>query len=286
MTFKPSAKKQLEKAHAALAETDQKLADIGARRSAALLASDDNNQIVAFDREREELERVAKVQRDRIELLKVEVEKEEGLARAKRRAELIGRVKAKIAEADAVGIETQAVADQLVKLFRKECQLRLAIVPMWAWDNSDRGAIGLSGVAVKERYCHYFYKIGATLNAGGGLPFDRMQPSFPGGVCPRLEWRLLPEAIPSMADVMAEKSAYAAKVLDGGKVATVDTTAPDPAVAASQKTAAENRQAQLLKQINEASRDTSEQGERRYEKLVAEIAALSLEAATAPSPAA
>jgi hypothetical protein len=35
MTFKPSAKKQLEKAHIALAETDQKLADIGTKRAAA-----------------------------------------------------------------------------------------------------------------------------------------------------------------------------------------------------------------------------------------------------------
>ena len=52
-----------------------------------------------------------------------------------------------------------------------------------------------------------------------------MIPSFPGGLCPRLEWQLMPEAIPSMIDVMREKSAYAAKVLDSGVVASEPTVA-------------------------------------------------------------
>jgi hypothetical protein len=150
MPFKPSAKKQLEKAQTALAETGQKLTDIGAKRSAELLASDDNSQIVAFDREIEELERIAKVQRDRIELLKAEVEKEEGLARAKRRSQLIERVKAKIAEADAVGAEAQAVANQLVKLYRRECEMRIATAAMWPWTPNDSGAIGLNGHPAAE----------------------------------------------------------------------------------------------------------------------------------------
>ena len=65
-------------------------------------------------------------------------------------AELIDRVKAKIAEADAVGAEAQAVADQLVKLFRKECEMRIALAAMWPWTANDAGAIGLNGVAVKS----------------------------------------------------------------------------------------------------------------------------------------
>jgi hypothetical protein len=280
MPFKPSAKKQLEKARAALAETDQKLADIGARRSAELLGSDDNSQIVAFDREIEELERVAKVQRDRIEALKAEVEREEGLARAKRRAEHIARVKQKLAEADAVGAEMQAAADQVVKLFRKECELRLAIAAMWPWTPNDSGAIGLNGIAVKERLCWYLYKIGAVMNFGGGADFDRMTPSFPGGISPRLEDRLQPEKIPSMVDVMAEKSAYACKVLDSGVVAH------EPTITVQREpTATDKRRAQLLARINEASRDVSGAGERKYEALHAELAALELEIATAPSAA-
>jgi hypothetical protein len=279
MPFKPSAKKQLEKARTALAETDQKLADIGTRRSAELLASDDNSQIVAFDREIEELERIAKVQRDRIEALKGEVEKEEGLARAKRRAEHIARVKQKLAEADAVGAEMQAAADQVVKLFRKECELRLAIAAMWPWTPNDSGAIGLNGIAVKERLMWYLYKVGAVLNFGGGTAIDTMVPSFPGGISPRLEDRLQPEKIPSMTAVMAEKSAYACKVLDSGVVAS------EPIVAVREPTAIDKRRAQLLARINAASKDVSEQGERRYEALHAELAALELEIATAPPAA-
>lgn len=256
MPFKPSAKKQIAKAQIALAETGQKLADIGAKRSAALLASDDNSQIIAFDREIEELKRVEKVQRDRIAALEREAEREEGLARAKRRSELIGRVKKRIAEADSVGAEMQAAADQLVKLFKRECELRISLNAMWPWGN-DAAAIGLNGIAVKERLMWYLYKVGAVMNFGGGANLEHMIPSFPGGISPRLEDRLQAEKIPSLIEVMAEKTAYAFNVLDTGKVAT-GTAAPDPVVVAPRApSAVEIRQAKLLAQINEASKDVN-----------------------------
>ena len=54
-----------------------------------------------------------------------------------------------------------------------------------------------------------------------------------------------------MVDVMAEKSAYAAKVLDAGDVAS------EPTVAVREPTPTDKRRAQLLARINEASRDVS-----------------------------
>lgn len=129
---------------------------------------------------------------------------------------------------------------------------------------------------------HYLYKVGATLHLGGGtFDMDRMIPSFPGALCPRLEWQLLPDAIPSMSDVLREKSEYAAKVLDAGVVA------PEPAdVVLREPTPTDKRRAQLLARINEASKDVSPRGEQKYEALHAELAALELEIATAPSSAA
>ena len=114
----------------------------------------------------------------------------------------------------------QAAADQLVKLFRRECEMRVALAAMWPWTPNDCGAIGLNGIAVKERLMWYLYKIGAVLNFGGGATFDTM---------PVLSRRHIPEArrstpaekIPSMVDVMAEKSAYAANVLDAGTFTTI-----------------------------------------------------------------
>jgi hypothetical protein len=203
MPLKPSVK-QLAKAQSALSDTQAKLVDLRGRREAELLASDDTGPIIALDQEIAELERVVKVQQDRIEALKTEAEREEGLARAKRRSQLIDRVKAKIAEADAVGLEMQGIADRIVELFKRECPVRLDIAAMWPWTPNDSGAIGLNGVAVKERLMWYFYKIGAVMNFGGGAALDTMVPSFPGGVSPRLEDRLQPEKIPSMVDVMAE----------------------------------------------------------------------------------
>ena len=149
--------------------------------------------------------------------------------------ELIERVKAKIAEADAVGAEMQAAADQLVKLYRRECEMRIALAAMWPWNRTIAGAIGLNGVAVKERLMWYLCKIGAVMNFGGGASFDTMTPSFPGGISPRLEDRLQPEKIPSMVDVMAEKSAYAANVLDNGKVSTMPPIAAPRELTAAEK---------------------------------------------------
>ena len=78
----------------------------------------------------------------------------------------------------------------------------------------------------------------------------------------------------------AEKSAYAAKVLDSGVVAS------EPVVAVREPTPIDKRRAQLLARINEASKDVSPRGEQKYEALHAELAALELEIATAPSSAA
>jgi hypothetical protein len=103
-------KKQLEKARAAHAAGLTQIADKEAARNAALLAGAEAAAIATIDADIATLQHAARTESDRIELLKVEVEKEEGLQRAKRRAEHIARVKAKIAEADAVGIEAQAVA--------------------------------------------------------------------------------------------------------------------------------------------------------------------------------
>ena len=162
-----------------------------------MLDSDDPGPVIELDQEIAKLERVAKVQQDRIEALKREAEKEEGLARAKRRGELIGRVKAKIAEADAVGAEAQAVADQLVKLFKRECEMRIALAAMWPWSPNDSGAIGLNGIAVRERlHVVPVQNRRGHLISAAALDWIRMIPSFPGGISPRLEDRLQPEKIP------------------------------------------------------------------------------------------
>jgi hypothetical protein len=278
MVFKPSTKTQLKKVRDAHAAILSQIADKEAARNAALLAGDEAAAVAKIDAEIAGLRHADRTEADRIKLLEKEAEKKEGLARAKRQAELIGCVKAKIAEADAIGAEAQAVADKLIKLCFRECELRLAVLPMWAWNNSDRGAIGLSGVAVKERYMRYFYKAGTVINRLGGLPVDRAVPSFPGRLEPRFELKLQPKKIPSMIDDMGERSAYASKVLDAGK------RGPMRAVATPKSTVAEGKLEELLKQQAELANDISEEGEKRYRAVVQQITALSYEIATEPEP--
>ena len=269
MTFKPSAKTQLGKAHAALAGTDQKRADVRSRRDAALLASDDTGPIIAFDQELAELDRVARAQGDRIEVLKREVEKEEGLARAKRLANLRGRVKSKIAERDAVCADLEKKLGESVKLFRRAHEIGLEAAAMWQWKESDRFAIALAGLELKRLVMNHIFKIGSVVNPLGGLPYNHQEPSFPGGQNPKpTEWALTPDKVSSLVEALAERSAYAARALDGGKIETKRTAAPT--TAEEKLSALLNRQAAFALEIGPDS-------EEKYKAVVREIAIVSAE---------
>ena len=62
--------KTLQKAQAALSDTQAKLVDLRSRREAALLDDDDPGPVIALDQEIAKLERIGQVQQDRIEALK------------------------------------------------------------------------------------------------------------------------------------------------------------------------------------------------------------------------
>ena len=61
MAPKANLTKAIEQARTALAETDQKLAQIGAKRTGALLASDDDSAILALDQQIDEFGRLGRV---------------------------------------------------------------------------------------------------------------------------------------------------------------------------------------------------------------------------------
>src|ERR1035437_3791446 len=150
MVFKPSAKTQLKKAHDAQAAIVAQIADKEAARNAALLAGDDAAAVAKIDGEIEALHHAERTESDRIKLLEAEVEKEEGLARAKRRADIIVRVKAKIAERDEVGAELEKKLGEAVKLFRRAYLLGNEVLAAWSWTDSNRFAIALAGPELKR----------------------------------------------------------------------------------------------------------------------------------------
>jgi hypothetical protein len=279
MTFKPSTKKQLEKARTAHAAIITQIADKEAARNAALLAGDDATAVAKIDGEIATLQQADRTEGDRIKLLEAEVEKEEGLARAKRRADLIVHIKAKIAERDQVGAELEKKLGEAVKLFRRAHEIGLEASAMWSWNESDRIAIGLSGMELKLMVMHHIFKVGSVVNPLGGLPFHHMAQSFPGGQNPKpTEWAMRPDKVPSLTEALALRSKFATRVLDGGTIGkAARTTAPDPIGAAPARTAAEARLSDLLNRQAALAHDLTPRGEQKYKVVVAEIAKLSIE---------
>ena len=278
MTFKPSAKKQLEKARAAQAAIVAQIADKEVARDALLLAGAEASEIAKIDDEIAMLQHAARTEGDRIKLLEAEVEKEEGLARAKRRAELIGRVKAKIAERDQVCADLEKKLGEAVKLFRRAYLLGNEVLVAWSWRDSDRFAIALAGPELKLLVANEIYKIGSAPNPGGGVPFDRVAPSFPGGQCPKHEWILQPNKIPSLTASLEKRSEYAHRVLDGGRIGkAAGPAAPDSIEPTPERTAAEARLSDLLNRQAALANDLTPSGEAKYQAGVAEIRKVSTE---------
>jgi hypothetical protein len=287
MVFKPSAKTQLKKAHDAQAAIVAQLADKEAARNAALLAGDDAAAVAKIDGEIAALHHAERTEGDRIKLLEAEVEKEEGLARAKRRADIIIRVKTKIAERDQVGAELEKKLGEAVKLFRRAHEIGLEAAAMWQWKDSDRIACALAGLELKRLVMHHIFKIGSVVNPLGGLPWHHTVPSFPGGQNPKpTEWALTPEKVPSLVEALAERSKFAARMLDGGNIGkTTRTVAPDSTVPA--RTDAEARLSQLLNRQAALAQEISPDSEQKYKAVVAQIVAVTAEikAAQATKPA-
>jgi len=277
MVFKPSAKTQLKKAHDAQAAIVAQIADKEAARNAALLAGDDAAAVAKIDGEIAALHHAERTEADRIKLLEQEAEREEGLARAKRRAELIGRVKARIAERDQVGAELEKKLGEAVKLFRRAHEIGLEASAMWSWNESDRIAIGLSGMEFKLMVMHHIFKVGSVVNPLGGLPFHHMAQSFPGGQNPKpTEWAMRPDKVPSLTEALALRSKFATRVLDGGTIGkAARTTAPDPTVPA--RTDAEARLSQLLNRQAALAQEISPDSEQKYKAVVAQIVAVTAE---------
>jgi hypothetical protein len=270
--FRPtrkSTKESLDKARAALAESTAKLEELGNRRNTALLSSDDDAQVLALDKQIEELRRTAKSQNDRIGLLEQQHAQEEAERQAHRKAELIDRVEAKLAERDAAGAELQATIAQADELFRKVVALSREADAAWPFPTSDRPTCLLMPGSVLIALQHELYRVGARPLLYGGQDAAReAEVSFPGGKSPRLEFVGLPAKIQPLMDALKAASSYASEIMRGRR-------APSPPQAQQvERTPSQTQLAALLAEQSRLSADISPEGEQRYQAVIAEIATL------------
>jgi hypothetical protein len=213
MAGKKSASTRLEAAHAALRETNKKIAALDAAKVDALLA-DRDNQAAACEAKAGELRRLASVQNEKIRLLHAEAEKAANEYRNRERLAEIERNERTLAERDQVGAELQAVITKADELFRKMIELGRAVDAAWSWQPSDRAPLLLSAGAVLTALQHEIFRVGGRPRLGGGLDRpDGDYTDFPGGRPTKLELAGLPSQIAPLTAVLAEASATASAIM-------------------------------------------------------------------------
>ena len=149
MAAKKAAATRLDAAHAALRETNKKLAAIDAAKVDALLA-DRDEQAAECEAKAQDLRRLASVQNEKIRLLQAEAEKAANAYRERERLAEIVRNETTLAERDKLGAELQAVITKADSLFRRMIELGRAVDAAWSWQQHDRAPCLLPASAVLE----------------------------------------------------------------------------------------------------------------------------------------
>jgi hypothetical protein len=213
MAFRSKNEVQLEAARAALVDSDRKVIDIGGRRSAALLASDDNAQVLAFDWDLAELERLRKIQRDRIVLLEREVEREQAERRAKISAKHIATIEAELDKFNEFATALQKHITAAAETYRALMEHGLKVATIQAWPGGVQEACAFIPGEVLRLTRYEIARVGAgkIMHAGAVR-----RPDFPGAMVPSLDLQHQREKIPPIVDAYAERVAYAKKILHGG----------------------------------------------------------------------
>jgi hypothetical protein len=275
----------LSEAQQELVETNAKLSDTGRRRDQLLLAGDERG-LDAIEVELANLQKAAVRQADRIRLLEEQARQEEAAAVVKRRADLTVRFEKKLAEADRDADELQTLVAAAEKKFRRIIELRSDARAAWPIADSHANAAAgtaegaaLSGGAVAKLLQFEFYRVGARPFLGG-RPGEIAEQNFPGAVCPRNEWRGMPEKILPFADALRAASKFAVDMMRGkldplAALPPVTATTDEPTASGPVRSEQQERIAELLKQQAILAADMSPEGEVKYQAVVAQIAALS-----------
>jgi hypothetical protein len=265
-------------ARAALGAINTDLSALVAKRAARLLAGDDAAAIGAIDVEIEQRQRSAKVEADRIELLRRKAAEEEEQTVAKRRAGLVERFAKKLAAADEVADEFQATLAKAEAQFREIIALREEARRFWpiadAHFNALAGATdgaALSAHAVHALVRYEIHRIGSRPFLGGS-PGAVGEVSFPGGIPPNLTLQLQPGKITPLGEALRAASAAAVAAMREGKVDPLAAIAPVAPAGDGETTA--TQLSRLWAEQARLATDVSEEGEARYAEIVREIARL------------
>jgi hypothetical protein len=286
----PSATDRLAAAQAALAQATARIAELTEQRNASLLASDDDTTAIKLGAEIDALRQAARAHADKIELLKVEVAAAERARREEEREALIGRIEAKIKQRDAALEGAATAIKQLANASERAIKLNSEIVAQWTWPNHDLPPALLTPSSIMTAIAHECFRTSYHPRRYGGADRDPLAGiSLPLSRAPTLQLLEDPARVRPMVDVVADASAFAKQFLRTGKgSAGVPTPNLEAAtnggvsinhtvIAAPQRSDAEQRLSDLLKQMSKLAEDGSPEGERRYLEVVSQVAQVQAE---------
>ena len=288
---KKAVSRQLDDASAARAAITTQRAQEQAARSAALIAGADVAEIAKIDAKIAALDHAAKTEADRIELLKIELEKAQQANVATMQASRIAR----FAKLQAARVACAGKIQQDVSVLWKDvCELvELSDRARAGYSVHSQSAIvgadsvdgaAMSAGAIMQLLANEEFRISSVPFLGGHAG-ERGSPSLPGSKCPKLEWQLTPEKVMPFAERIKLASEFAVETLKKeirapGKNNVPRTVQVPAAVNGAEprpRTDAEARLSDLLNRQAEAANDITPAGEEKYKAIVAEIIATTAE---------
>jgi hypothetical protein len=269
-----SASNRHADAEAALETASAQLAELEAKRNAALL-KDDDETASALLIEIEQQRRIVVGHQDKIRLLKAEAEREANERRVREKAALIGRIEKKLTERNRIAAELQDLLPQANRLMCRILDLNKQIDAAWPWPGGDRHSIMVLRETITEAVAHHLYKISAIPVRGGGQFEPDAGQRFPGARPPTMDLIGLPSAIPPLVEVLRNAGEHASNIMRG----KISASAPAAVVATNggapipdrPPTPAQARLSDLLRRQS-ALAALPVTPEREYGELAAEIA--------------
>jgi hypothetical protein len=200
------------------------IAEIVARRDAALLDGADHSAIADLDRELADQRRALAIETDRIALLEQRAAEEAWQRRAEAHVAQIESVEAIFAERNAAGAELAEHLAAAVIAYRKVVSLNETAGASWPFSFAETGA-ALLGHGFVSAVGAELYRLSGSEAAVPG----EHQAAFPGARCPSIT-DPRPGSVPPLVEQMREATAYASRVMRDLPAPTPPAPPPKPIV--------------------------------------------------------
>jgi len=258
-----------------LADANSQIEEVRRRRAEELRGNASEAELDRFDAEIKRLEVIAGRHEERIRLFDAAEVEAENERRVREKASLIERIEKRLSQRHAAALEIAEGIKMADAGLRKLIDIARDSQAAWSWQASDLAPTLLAPSAIISAIEREIYRQGARPVLGGGMDKFGAGINFPGGKPTRIELAGMPQAIKPLADLMQEATNLAAATMRAKTSNAVVAPVAMIAEADRQRTPAQAEMAKLLQRQNELSADPTEEGERQYKEVVAQIAEVS-----------